>query len=225
MKNKLNWLEGAFLIAPLLALAALWKDLPARVPVHWNLQGQIDAWSSKPSLILMPLVSFVTIVLLHFLPRLDPKLRRSPGGHGHMQNAMAMLRLALAAFFAAIFAMQVATALGHALPAGRIVPSSILLLLAIFGNYSANLRPNYFAGIRTPWTLENPATWRATHRLGGRLLFFGSITLLALQFLVSERVFFILFMTSVGLLVVWAFWYSWHHFHSQGAAPLPSARE
>jgi uncharacterized membrane protein len=222
MKNKLNWLEGVLLLAPFLALVILWKDLPDRVPIHWNLQGQINRWASKASLFEMPLVSLVTISLLHFLPRIDPKLRRAPGGNGRMQHALAVLRLALAAFFAAIFFMLVTASLGHPFPAGRLMPSAVLLLLAVFGNYFSNLRPNYFAGIRTPWTLESPETWRATHRLGGRLLFFGSVALLVLQFFVSEGLFIILFVSSVLLFAGWGIWYSWHHFHTLGAAPLHS---
>lgn len=223
MKNKLNWVEGALVLAPFLALLILWKDLPNRVPVHWNLHGQIDGWSSKPSLFVMPLFSLGIIVFLHFLPRIDPKLRRAAGEHGRMKNALAILRLALAAFFAAIFYMVVTASLGHPLPASRIVPASVLLLLAVFGNYLSNLRPNYFAGIRTPWTLESPDTWRATHRLGGRLLFFGSVTLLVLRFFLNESVFIILFISSVLLWAVWAVWYSWHHFQTQGTAPLESS--
>jgi uncharacterized membrane protein len=119
--------------------------------------------------------------------------------------------------------MQLAAALGHTVAAGRIVPAATLLLLAIIGNYSSNLRPNYFVGIRTPWTLESPETWRATHRLSGRLMFFGSVLLLLLQFFVSESAFFILFIASVVLLTAWAFWYSWHHFHTQGARALESS--
>ena len=225
MKSKLIWLEGALLVAPVLALLTLWKNLPDRVPVHWNLGGQIDRWGSKPSLFVMPVVGCLTIGLLHYLPRIDPKLRRAGGEHGRMQNALAIFRLALAAFFAAIFFIQVMAALGHPVPTSRIVPASILLLLAIFGNYFSNLRPNYFAGIRTPWTLESPATWRATHRLGGRLLFFGSLILLVLEFFVTEAVFIILFLASILLFAVWAVWYSWHHFHTPGATTLQSSAE
>jgi uncharacterized membrane protein len=225
MKNKLNWVEGALVVAPVVALLTLWKDLPDRVPIHWNLRGQIDGWSTKPSLFAMPVVTVVILALLHVLPRLDPKLRLNDGGQGRMQNALAILRLALAGFFAAILFMQVATALGHAVPATRIVPASVLLLLAIIGNYLANLRPNYFAGIRTPWTLESPATWRATHRLGGRLLFFGSVTLLVLEFFIAENVFFVVFMTALLLFVAWTVWYPWHHFHTHGASALPSPGE
>lgn len=224
MKNKLNWLEAALLVAPLFVLVMVWDDLPARVPIHWNLQGQIDGWASKPfGMLVMPLTSLVIIALLHILPRFDPKLRRTTGAHGRMESVLGILRLALAAFFVALFSMQVAAALGHPVASGRIVPAATLLLLAVIGNYSSNLRPNYFAGIRTPWTLESPDTWRATHRLGGRLTFYGSLFLLLLQFFVSESIFAILFGTSILLFAAWAFWYSWHHFHTQGARRLKSS--
>ena len=223
MKNKLNWLEGALLAAPLIALLVLWNDLPARVPIHWNLRGEIDGWSSKPFLLLLPLLSLGIIVLLHILPRFDPKLGRAAGGQGRMQSVLGILRFALVAFFGAIFWMQLAAALGHSVAAGRIVPTAILLLHATIGNYSSNLRPNYFIGLRTPWTLESPETWRATHRLGGRLMFFGSVLLLVLQFFLNESTFVFLFTASALLLAAWALWYSWHHFHSQGARSLGSA--
>jgi len=225
MKNKLNWLEAALLAAPLIALLALWNDLPARVPIHWNLRGDIDGSSSKTSMLLLPFLSLGIIVLLHILPRFDPKLGHAGGGQGRMQSVLGILRLALAAFFGVIFWMLLAAALGHSVAAGRIVPAATLLLLATIGNYSSNLRPNYFVGIRTPWTLESPETWRATHRLGGRLMFFGSVLLLVLQFFVSESTFVLLLTAAALLLVAWALWYSWHHFHTHGARPLESASD
>jgi uncharacterized membrane protein len=223
MKNKLNWLEAALLVAPLVALVLLWNDLPWRVPVHWNSRGEINGWSSKTFMLLMPLLNLGLILLLHILPRLDPKLRRTGGVEGRMQSVLAILRLALAGFFGVIFWMQIAAALGHTVAVGRIMPAATLLLLATIGNYSSNLRPNYFIGIRTPWTLESPDTWRATHRLGGRLMFFGSVVLLVLQFFISERAFAILLPASVILLTAWACWYSWHHFHTHNGRPLQSS--
>ncbi len=32
------------------------------------------------------------------------------------------------------------------------------------------IRPNWFVGIRTPWTLSSELSWRKTHRLGGWVL-------------------------------------------------------
>jgi hypothetical protein len=83
------------------------------------------------------------------------------------------------------------------------------VLFVILGNYLPNVRPNYFIGIRTPWTLENPQTWRATHRVGGRLMFFGALVLLVLQLFVSA--------SASGILMVAFACYSWSgHFFILG---------
>ena len=212
MKSKLTWLEALLVTGPFLAVAVLWNRIPARIPIHWDLQGEVNGWGSKAfGTLLLPLISFGLVTLLRVVPRLDPKLRVSLGDHERMRTVLQILRLAIAAFCDVIFCIVIAAALGYPVAVTRIGLGSSLLLLAILGNYLGNLRPNYFIGIRTPWTLENPDTWRATHRLGGRLMFFGSLLLLALQFFLGVSAFGYLFLWSIMLLVVWAFLYSWHH--------------
>ena len=218
MKSKLNWLEAALLVAPFLALAFYWNDLPARVPIHWNLRGEIDGWSSKtPGVFFIPLINLGMVALLRALPWLDPKLRRSADAQGRMLPTLRIIRLALLALLDAIFYVQIAVSLGRNINGGRVLIACTLVFLAILGNYLGNLRPNYFAGIRTPWTLEDPETWRATHRLGGRLIFFGSLALLVIQFFLSDTVFGWVFAFALILLVVWGIFYSWHHSRSRVA--------
>ncbi|MDQ2752120.1 MAG: SdpI family protein, partial [Bacteroidota bacterium] len=36
------------------------------------------------------------------------------------------------------------------------------------GNNFYNIKPNYFAGYRLPWTLESEENWRKTHHLAVR---------------------------------------------------------
>jgi len=219
MKNKVNWLEAALLLAPFLVIAALWNKLPARIPIHWNLRGDVDRWASSKSIeiFLLPLIALAVVALLRVLPRLDPKLRAMLQESERMHATLQVMRLALAAFFGALFSIQIATTLSYPLAGGRAMIWCTLVLLAIMGNYLGNLRPNYFIGIRTPWTLESPATWRATHRLGGRLMFFGALLLLAAEFFLSPSAFGYLFVTLILLLAAWSFLYSWHHFRTHGA--------
>lgn len=218
MKSKLNWPEAALLIAPFLVLALYWNYLPARVPIHWNVRGEIDGWSSKmPGLFLAPLINVGVVALLGVLPRFDPKLRGTSGEQGRMLHTLRIMRLALLALFDAIFYVQIAVSLGRDINGGRVLIACMLVFLAIIGNYLGNLRPNYFAGIRTPWTLEDPETWRATHRLGGRLIFFGSLALLILQFFLSDKAFGWVFAFAIILLAVWGIFYSWHHSRTHAA--------
>lgn len=218
MKSKLAWLEAALLIAPFLALVVLWNQIPVRVPIHWNLRGEIDGWASKTiGLLITPLMGLLTVALCHVVSWLDPKLRRNLEKTDRMNKVLQILRLAFAGFFDAILAVQLAAAFGYTIRAAQVIDSCVLVLFAILGNYLPNLRPNYFIGIRTPWTLESPETWRATHRRGGRLMFFGALLLLVLQFFVSASIFGLLSVTFVLALVTWSFVYSWHHFRAHAA--------
>ncbi len=218
MKTKLNWLEVILLAAPLLALAFYWNELPARVPTHWNLRGQIDGWGNKmPGLLIVPLTALGLTALLHILPWFDPKLRRRSGAEGLMPTVLPIVRIALLLLLNTVFFVQMATSLGQNVAGGRIMMSCLLVFFVVMGNYLGNLRPNYFVGIRTPWTLENPETWRATHRLGGRLMFFGALILLVAQLFLSEASFGLLFVSSILALVAWGIAYSWHHWRTHVA--------
>jgi uncharacterized membrane protein len=164
MKNKVNGLEAALLLAPFAVIAALWNKLPARIPVHWNLRG-VDRWASSKSIeiFLLPLIALAVVALLRIVPRLDPKLRGMLQESGRMRAALQIMRLAFAAFFCALFSIQIATALSYPFAGGRAIIWCLLVLLAIIGNYLGNLRPNYLSAF------AHPGRWRA-RRPGGRLI-------------------------------------------------------
>jgi uncharacterized membrane protein len=42
-------------------------------------------------------------------------------------------------------------------------------LIAVVGNFLGKMTRNFFAGIRTPWTLASEEVWHRTHRLAGKL--------------------------------------------------------
>lgn len=64
----------------------------------------------------------------------------------------------------------------------------VLFVFTILGNYMRSFRPNYFVGIRTPWTLESEIVWKKTHELGGKLFFYNGIIGIILCFLLDEKV-------------------------------------
>jgi uncharacterized membrane protein len=43
------------------------------------------------------------------------------------------------------------------------------------GTQVGQLAPNWFMGVRTPWTLSSPSTWRRTNRVGGFVLMAGGV--------------------------------------------------
>jgi uncharacterized membrane protein len=60
------------------------------------------------------------------------------------------------------------------------------------------MKPNWWMGIRTPWTLENDKVWRETHRLGGRLFVLAGLMTIVVGVLSPERGFWLM-MVSIAL--------------------------
>ena len=60
-------------------------------------------------------------------------------------------------------------ALGYRVNINTMVGMALGLLFVVLGNVMGKIRPNWFVGVRTPWTLSSKKSWTKTHRLAGWL--------------------------------------------------------
>ncbi|GAB4045611.1 SdpI family protein [Spirosoma litoris] len=161
----------AIMLAPLAYMGIIWNELPAEISIHYDLKGNPNDWQRKETAaLLLGCISLFLYLTLRFLPALDPK--------GQLQSAnYQKLRFAVTLLFAAIMGWLFYIA-GHPTE-GKATTEVILalvgLLIAGMGNYMTTIKPNWFVGIRTPWTLESDTVWRKTHRLGGWLMVGGGL--------------------------------------------------
>src|SRR5438309_3934620 len=94
----------------------------------------------------------------------------------------------------------------------KIIFPVVGLFFAFMGNVMHSIKPNYFAGLRTPWTLEDPDNWRATHRLAGKLWFAGGLVTTVAVLLLPTVAGFIVFMGILAVLVLIPIIYSYRYF-------------
>lgn len=193
---KSEWPLLLVVAIPFVYLAVIWNDLPERVPLHWNLQGEADRWGSRAELWAVPTVTTLLVyVIFLIVPLIDPKKRLAEMGAKYARLKFLMVG-AMAALALVILHM---TRSG-----GSVSTTPILvvvgLLVAVLGNYMKTVRPNYFIGIRTPWTLESPEVWSKTHLLAGKLWFLGGLLMVAAALLLegSARFGFVL---GIGLTI------------------------
>lgn len=152
------------LIALFAATAWAWPQAPAVVPTHWGVDGTPDGWGGRGvGLLLLPFVALGTWILMLLLPRLDPGRANYPTFWG----SYAVLRTALVAFFALIHSVAIAAALGSEVNMGRVLAPATGLLFMVLGGVMGKIRPNWFVGVRTPWTLTSKLAWTRTHRFVG----------------------------------------------------------
>jgi len=209
LKESFLW---ALIILPYVYLSTIWDKLPARVPTHFNLQGNPDDWSGKSTLLFIPGAMCLGIYLLMLvIPFLDPKKKIQQMGSKYYN-----LRLMLA-FFMSILSIY----LLYISEAGSLKNPNMLLaliggLFAMLGNYFQTVRPNYFIGIRTPWTLESAETWRKTHLLGGRIWIAGGVLIAVLSFFIHDNnAMAITFGTIIAVLVLIPVIYSYFEFQKE----------
>lgn len=158
-------------LVPFVYLASIWNTLPQRVPTHWNINGEIDDWGSKSFLIVLVFILPVLMyVMLFAASKLDPKNRISLMGKKFYQLKFFMV---LFMSLLASFLIYISKNQSFSNPGLIYVLAGVLLM--ILGNYFKVIQPNYFIGIRTPWTLENREVWKATHIFAGKLWFIGGL--------------------------------------------------
>ena len=163
------------LIVPFVLIAVFWADIPDIIPIHFNASGEADRFDSKmPYIFLMPGINLFTFALLYLIPYIDPKKRISPDQKGYVSFMLIMV-----VFFFVLFLLMFSQIMGMNL-FGNYILVVIPLFIMMLGNYMSKVRPNYFVGIRTPWTLQNETVWERTHRFTGRLWVGTSIVMLIL---------------------------------------------
>lgn len=182
----------------LFGLAAL-PFMPNPAPIHWNAAGAVDGYGSPLlATFLGPLIALATLVLMRWLPRLDPRRESYQQFAGTYRLIMTVLVL----FFAMLELVTVGAALGWPISIPRVMMLGMGVMFGLIGNELGRVQPNYFVGIRTPWTLADADVWRRTHRAGGRMLAgAGLIMLLAGLFLPAEIGFFL----GIGAVLLAAF--------------------
>ena len=161
-------------LVPFIYLAYVWEKLPEKVPVHWNIEGQVDRYGDKSELILIPLLLPLLIyVLFTIIPKIDPK-----GKLKNMGKKYSVLKTILTVFMSALSMMIIYAALNENFYNPNYIFLLIGVLFAILGNYFKTIRANYFIGFKTPWTLENETVWKETHKLAGKIWLIGGLIII-----------------------------------------------
>jgi len=170
--------------------------LPAKLPIHWNIRGEIDGYMTKNifSALFFPLLALVMWVTFLILPELDPKKAK----YGAFMKEYHGIKLIIIALFAFIYGLIIAAALGVPVAMATVLPCAIGVLFVYLGNIMGKIRQNHFVGFKLPWTLSNEEVWNRTHRLGGKLMVISGVLTIGGSFAGPE----VAMITLIGTLLL-----------------------
>ena len=167
-RKQLLVISAAVLAA--MILGSLWASFAtpagARIPIHWNVSGEIDGYGSKAlGLSIGPVTVLLASALFAALPKIEPRKQ-------HLIQSSKLytaIWLCVLAIMSVIHVQVILAATGLYTGSTRLGLAMVGVLFITVGNYLGKSRSTFLMGIRTPWTLSSELSWRKTHRLGGWL--------------------------------------------------------
>lgn len=195
--------------APFIYAAFIWQDMPDRVATHFGIDGTPDAYGSKNqalmSIIIMMSIGLVVYFLIRNIEKFDPKITRLTS-----KDTFKKINILLLMFMSGLSIYIVHSTLNSQI--GYFLFVLLGLLFAGIGNFMHSIQPNYFIGLRLPWTLSDDDNWRKTHQLAGKLWFGGGLLVaLGSLFLSAQQAIFFMFGT-IALMTLIPVVYSYRFF-------------
>jgi uncharacterized membrane protein len=214
MKRNAFLLVVLFIIfIPLVYLGVVYNSLPSTVATHFSLNGQPDDYSNKSTFVFLVVFLLVMAVgvylLLTNLEVIDPKKAVNQS-----RETMQKMGLAIVVLLSALAVIIIYSAINNSFSLNKVMLPVLGLFFAYLGNLMYNVKPNYFVGIRTPWTLEDEDTWRKTHRLAGKLWFAGGIVITILTLSIQPAYAVITMLLVTGVITIIPVVYSYRYFTS-----------
>ncbi len=171
MKRKKYFIISMLLfLIPLILGAIFYNKLPAKLPGHYDISGNVDRYDSKAMVLFgMPLLLMGVTAFSYIVTNLDPRRKHQ----GDSVLKIVLIVMPALSIFTSI--SSILFGLGKNINVSLIMSVLMGLLFIALGNYMPKTKRNYTIGIKTPWTLSSDEIWDRTHRLTGYCFIIGGI--------------------------------------------------
>jgi uncharacterized membrane protein len=197
-QSMINMLVILFAISPVIYLLLTWNSVPETIVTRFEYGSTIEDKQGKEALMIATVaisaVSVLLYLLLRNLERVDPRVTESTPKSGFNRLGFIMCVFMTIGNFLFLWSIKNSATINV-----NVIFAGVGVLISIAGNYMNNLKPNYVAGIRLPWTLNDPENWRKTHHLAGKLWFLGGILIVIISIVAPGRL-----LTPLMIIVVLA---------------------
>ncbi|RFS21015.1 hypothetical protein DVR12_16835 [Chitinophaga silvatica] len=185
----------ALLLLPMVYLAIIWNHLPQNIPSSFNPSGE----GGKSDFLLLMIFLFFTNGLIYILFRYLPDtntMTTTVAEHKEYYRIRFIIHIYQSIFTCLIIFM---VSQGQPFIMERWVFVGDGVLITGIGIYLRKLKPNYYVGVRTAYTLKSPEIWNQTHRMASTLWITAGIVIIISGFFLSliTGVFIIFFVALV----------------------------
>jgi uncharacterized membrane protein len=179
--------------------------LPDTIAVHWNAEGIADGFAPKNpfTIFFVPFIGVGLLGLFLLIVRIEV-LKEKWEFHGAYLQFMTVM-------IGFMFYIQFIAHLwnsGFTLTFNYLIVPGFSGLFLYISDFLGKVKRNFFAGIRTPWTLANDTVWKKTHEQAVWVFRIYAIVMLFVLIIPSQTfiIFIALLLLGIAYLVFYSYW-------------------
>ena len=211
IKNNLKKLivSSLAILCPILFGVIFWNKLPKLIAIHYNFSGEADGFAGKLFAVFgLPLI----LLAVHWLCMIITAFDKTQADQH--PKAMRLIFWIIPLLSLYVSAIMYSGIFGAKFNLGLLTFAFIGITFIIIGNYMPKCKQNKTLGIKIKWTLANEENWNATHRVGGKVWFWGGFVITFLSFLPME-IGFITLLPVILVMVAIPVIYSYAYYKKQ----------
>ncbi len=163
--------------------------MPDTVPVHFDVNNNVDRWGSKYELLILPII--VLVIGIVFLLVSKHVNKKEENGNNNF-NVLTTVSIAILGLFNVLtfFTLYIAFMGIQDLDTTKIDMFSILtfsfgIVFIIIGNVLPKAKMNHFLGVRTKWSMSSEEAWKKSQRFGGYAFIITGLIVIILSFVLD----------------------------------------
>ena len=193
--KKLMWIISFIALA---GTAIVLQYMPDSVPMHYDMSGNIDRWSSKYENMIFPIIILIMALFwtlfTGYYDRKAEKASDEKESAGARSNAkvIGIAGLCTAVMFTVMqgfllygsYTEAISGAEKETVDIARVTCILMGILFIVIGNFMTKTRINSNVGVRVSWSKYNETTWRKSNRFGAiAFIAAGVLTILTAVFM------------------------------------------
>lgn len=190
---KLNKIFNYILtLLPLLECLVALPFLPDTVPMHFDINMQVDRWGSKYELLIIPALCIASLPLMKIMS--EKAIKQEKDGKNNEKIFGLLTNLTLLIFNAInayLLFLAFKSAEGVTLNAdclGKIIFGIMGILFIIMGNVMPKTKMNSYIGLRTKWSRKNEETWKMCQHFCGISMITAGLIIIGVSIFTSGAV-------------------------------------
>jgi len=204
-------------IISLMGTAIVLHFMPEKVPMHYDLAGNIDRWGSKYENLIFPVIILVmalfwTLFIIYYEKKASITVDEKESASARTNaKVIGIVGLSMVAMFTIMQGFILYGAYNEAVSQttkwsvdiGKVSVVLMGIIFIILGNFMTKTRINSMVGVRVSWSMYNDNTWRKSNRFGAiTIMISGILTIITALFVKNSFVSIIITMGYLFIAVI-----------------------